>query len=70
MRHPFSVATLPLASVFLLSALDMAVVDMFDQVVHVALVARVATVPVTNCYLVLEVFFIQSGIEWRKRDIA
>jgi hypothetical protein len=55
-RQAFAVAAHPLARVLLLPALDVRVVDVLDQLVHVAHVAGRAAVPVADGDLVLEVF--------------
>ena len=58
MGEAFAVAAPPFARVLFLSVFDVRVVYVFDQLVHVALVASRATVPVAHGDLVLEIIVI------------
>lgn len=70
MRQPFAVAAAPLARVFLLTILNVRVVDVLDQLVHVALVSCGTAVPVANRHLILEILFFEPGVNGRAGDVA
>lgn len=70
MRQALAVAASPLARVFLLAVLNVRVVDVLDQFVHVALVSSGTAVPVANCHLVLEILFFEPGIDRRAGNVA
>ena len=69
MRQALAVTCPPLACVLLLSVLDVRIVNMLNQLIHVALVASRAPVPIANGHLVLEVRLIKSCIDRRAGDI-
>jgi hypothetical protein len=70
MGHAFPVARHPLARVLLLPVLNVRVVDVLDQLIHIALVASRTAVPIANGDLILKIFFLQACIHWRAGDIA
>lgn len=70
MRKTLSCAAHPLARILLLSVLNMRVVNVFDEFVHVPLVTRRATVPVAFRYLFLEILLIETRIDRGARDVA
>lgn len=63
MGQAFSAAAHPFASILLLPIFYMGVVYVFDQLVHIPLVARWTTLPVANRDLILEIFLVESRID-------
>jgi hypothetical protein len=70
MRHALARATNPFARVLFLAALNVLVVDVLDEVVHVTQVAGPATLPRADGDLLLEVIFVLARVERRARDVA
>lgn len=70
MRQALPIATPPLTSVLLLSILNMRVVDMLNQFVHISLVSGWTAIPVANRDLILKIFLIESRINRRAGNIA
>jgi hypothetical protein len=70
MVKSFASTSLPLARVLLLPALNMRVVDVLNQPVHVAQVAYGTPVPVALGDLVLKVLIVQTRVERGTRDLA
>src|SRR5699024_8375186 len=69
-RETLAGAALPLARVLFLPVLDVRVVDVLDELVHVALVAGRAAVPVADGHLVLEVLLVEARVDGRAGDVA
>jgi hypothetical protein len=70
MGHTFARATIPLAGVLLLPALNMIVMDVFYELVHITQIACFAALPSAGCYLFLEVFVVKARIRRGAWDIA
>lgn len=70
MWQALPVASPPLTRILLLPVLNVRVVDMLDQFVHIALVAGWATIPVADGHLVLKILFVKTGVHWRTGDVA
>lgn len=70
MRQALSVAASPFARVLFLTVLNVRIVNVLNQLVHVALVSCRAAVPVADGDLVLEVFLLQPGVDGGARDVA
>lgn len=69
MGHPLSRAGEPLARISLLPALNVHVVDVLNQVIHILESPGRATVPFAMSNLLLEVFLIEAGVGGRARDV-
>ena len=60
----------PFACVFLLPVLDVVVVNVFYQSIHVAKVTGVTTIPGAMCDLLLELFLVELSIDGGIGNIA
>ena len=63
MRKTLSGTTHPFTRVLLLPILNVRVVNVFDQLVHIALLSRWTPIPVTFRNLLLKVLFVETRID-------
>lgn len=70
MRQTLSGTAHPFARVLLLPVLDVGVVNVLNQFIHIALVPSWATIPVAFRHLLLKVFFFKTRIDRGARNVA
>ena len=68
--HALSGAADPFTGVFLLPVLNVVVVNVFYQSIHVAKVTGVTTIPGAMCDLLLELFLVELSIDGGIGNIA
>jgi hypothetical protein len=70
MSHALAVAPVPFAGILLLSRVDVIIVDVLDQRIHVVEVGFGAAIPLAERHLFLEVILVEPGADRRAGNIS